>query len=498
MINPLSYKTFRLATAGLMATLAFEPFGLSIFLLPAFLILLDNVYRKSAKQAFFSGLVFGFFHFISSLYWIGIALTSNVGNFLWLMPFVIVLIPALLGIYTGIVCLIANFCGTTRIWFYFSFSFTWVFIEYIRGYVPVPFPWNFMGYSLASNNYTIYLAPFLGVHLSSLLIVLLSTLLFTRKLFLIISIYTLFTLGVILLEQHYGSKPIEFWPEKIRIVQPNLSEHHLGNPVRQLEAFTTLAELSLINNPSDLKAVIWPEAAYPYLFHDDDIELYTLSTIAPKNGYLITGVDRIDDDRHIYNSIIAISSDAKIVSTYDKYTLVPFGEYVPLRKILAFVDKIAYGVGEFTPGNIYTGAHSDELALNYYPLICYEAIFPISQDLTRYSWLLNVTNDAWFGISSGPYQHLAMARFSAAEYGMPLIRVANTGVSAIISPYGKILEKIDLNTRAFLDVHIPKKNEPSYTIFRDNQILLISICFFVCLFSNLALKIIPMFKKRAK
>jgi apolipoprotein N-acyltransferase len=532
----LSYSTFKLATAGIMTTLAFEPLGLQIFLLPSFLILLDNVFRKPAKQAFLNGLIFGFFHFISSLYWIGIALTSNIGNFLWLMPFVIILIPLVLGLYTGIVCLIANFCDSNRLWFYLNFCLTWTFFEYIRGYIPLAFPWNFMGYILASNDYTVRLAPWLGVHLSSFLVLLLSALVFTKRLSLIIPVYLLFILSITMLGQSQGPNDIEFWPEKIRIVQPNLADHHLGNPDHQLKVISTLVELSITGNRDNLKAILWPEAAYPYLFRGKPQELHALSSLAPKDGYLIIGADRIDNEGHIYNSLIAISSNAKIAlsslapkdgyltigadridneghiynspiaistnaeiaSTYDKYALVPFGEYVPLRNILTFVDKIAYGIGEFTPGKLYTGASSNNIVLSYYPLICYEVIFPIKQDLKNYNWLLNITNDAWFGVSSGPYQHLAMAKFVASEYGLPLVRVANTGVSALISPYGKVMEKLDLNTRGFLDIQLPKKSNPTYTTLRNNQILLISICFFICLFLNLALKISTIFNKRAK
>lgn len=488
--KPSKIQTSKLAFAGILATLAFEPFGIPVFLIPAFYILLQQIYRAPIRRAFYSGFVFGFFHFISSLYWIGIALTSDVGDFLWLIPFAVLLIPILLGIYTGLICVISSFFKKNRLLFILTFSVTWVITEIIRGYIPVPFPWNFMGYVMASTPYTIALAPLLGVHLCSLLVVFLASVLFSKNLNLTSIAYLSLILGLIITFED-EPKLTEFWDKTIRIVQPNLAEHHLGKPDAQNKTLAILSELSITpDKDSDIKAVIWPEASYPYLFHGAEAELGYLSTLAPAGGYLITGVDRIDSDKHLFNSIVAIGADTKVVSTYDKNILVPFGEYVPFSNLLPFVDKVAYGLSEFTPGAIYS-EKLDDIALKYYPLVCYEVIFPIEQDLTQYEWLLNVTNDAWYGRSSGPYQHFAMSKFKAAEYGMPLVRAANTGISGVISPYGEVLGQIDLNTQGIMDIRIPKKIKFEHTMLRDNQIIFISLLFLICLCANLALRIKP-------
>ncbi len=491
MTKILGSSSLQLAIAGALATLSFEPFGLPIFLIPAFYILLKNVYLADRKKAFYNGFVFGFSHFITSLYWIAIALTSNIGNFLWLIPFAVLLIPALLGIYVGLACMLASLFRKQRCIFIIAFAAIWTITEVIRGSIPVPFPWNFMGYTISSSPYTLPFAQHLGLHLCSFFVVLLASIVFSKNLFISSCAYLLALLSAITLyiDQSY---PIQYWDEKIRIVQPNLAEHHLGKPDAQVSTMLTLSELStsLSSDGSDIKAVIWPEAAYPYLFGETFNEINSLVNLSPTDGYLIFGADRIDSAKHLYNSIVAIDTKADIKSIYDKNILVPFGEYVPFTSILPFVDKVAYGIYEFTEGSKYI-VKTDNVALKYYPLVCYEVIFPIKQDLSEYEWLLNVTNDAWYGRSLGPYQHLAMAKFKAAEYGMPLIRVANTGVSAVISPYGTILEQLELNTQAIRDTRIPKKLPLENRLLRDNQNIFISIIFLICLCYNLQLRIKP-------
>lgn len=485
LLNLLKDVRLQLVLSALMMTLAFAPINLPIFLIPSFYLLLKNIYLTTFKTAFKHGLIFGYCHFVTSLYWIGIALTSNVGNFLWLMPFAIILIPLTLSLYVAITCAISASLLKNKALFVLGFSLLWCIAEYIRSYWPLPFPWNCIGYVIAFNEYTIKLAPILGIYFSSLLVIILSTVFYINKKILTLFLYCC-ALTIILLVNIPSYKP-QLMANSIRIVQPNIAEHHLGDPKKQKEALLKLVELSTINTNSDTNIVIWPEASYPYLFKENFTQLEVLRLIAPDKGYLIFGADRINNGK-IYNSLITIDSRGNVLSRYDKRILVPFGEYVPLKQIFTFINNIAYTLGEISIGEKYTPNFEIDSVLSFFPVICYEVIFPINQSLNEYNWLLNVTNDAWFGNSSGPYQHLAMAQFKAAENGMPLLRIANTGISALISPKGKILNSISLNSEGFLDVKLPKKVTVNRVISKTYDIFILIISFLICLCLNLIIE----------
>lgn len=452
-------SVFELIIAGVLLTLAFAPFDILLFAPISFYLLLRNTYECSGRKAFLSGMVFGFSHFVTSLYWIGIALTVDINQFWWLIPFAVILIPAALSVFTGCATFLSTKVTTNKVLFSLIFSGIWTIIELIHGYFPLPFPWNFIGYIIVGSDRLLQLAPITGVHIASLLVVLVSTSFFTRN-----RAYIAICLLVITASFYFGynvleEQELDYIDGKVRIVQPNLAIHHMGDGKMQSKAFQTLVELSLANKNPEVKAVIWPEASFPYTFRGSRNELIPLSGLAPEGGYLIMGADRMTSEGKIYNSIVAISSDGELSRVYDKEILVPFGEYIPLRSVLPFISTIAYGIGDFDRGSNPPIDSEQEDMLSFDGLVCYEAIFPITDDLTHYKWLLNVTNDAWFGNSTGPYQHLAMARFKSAEYGISMVRVANTGVSAIISPYGIVIDSMPLNAQGVLDISIPNKLE---------------------------------------
>ncbi|HEX7970327.1 MAG TPA: apolipoprotein N-acyltransferase [Stellaceae bacterium] len=220
--------------------------------------------------------------------------------------------------------------------------------------------------------------------------------------------------------------------------------------------------------------VIWPEAAAPPLLERLPDVRQLMAEIVPPGGLLITGAERAEPvqgwpPQHFWNSVVALDDRGEIVATYDKAHLVPFGEYVPLRGVLP-MDKIAPSVGDFTAG---PGPRTLKLAglPPVSPLICYEAIFPgaVIDPAQRPAWLLNVTNDAWYGFTSGPFQHLAIARVRAVEEGLPLVRAANNGVSAVIDPYGRLIAKLNLDSIGVVDSPLPRALGPTtYQAIRDD------------------------------
>jgi apolipoprotein N-acyltransferase len=223
--------------------------------------------------------------------------------------------------------------------------------------------------------------------------------------------------------------------------------------------------------------VIWSETAVPYFVANDPSLLAALGQMVRDGGALIVGAPRTTPQPatpfRLWNSLHAIDSRGRIVATYDKFHLVPFGEYVPFRRWLP-IAKITHGETDFS-----SGPGPQTLAIPglppVSPLICYEAIFPgaVHEPGRRPGWLLNLTNDAWFGISSGPYQHFAAARLRAVEEGLPLVRVANNGISAIIDAYGRVRASLGLGREGVVDgdLPVPLAAPPPYGRYGDGMVL---------------------------
>jgi apolipoprotein N-acyltransferase len=243
----------------------------------------------------------------------------------------------------------------------------------------------------------------------------------------------------------------------VRIVQPNVPQSEKWSPKDRSAHFAKILELSRRPGFEELSAVVWPETAVPFVIEPGSTALPYLATAAPPKGYLMAGAPRATGraEDGVWNSLLAIDARGTIVASYDKVHLVPFGEYIPFHKEFPPIGG-AIGRGSFERGEGFTTLSLAGLP-PFSPTICYEAIFPdaVTGPGARPGWLLNVTNDAWFGTSSGPYQHLASARLRAVEEGLPMIRAANTGVSAVIDSYGRILASLDMEREGVIDHALP-------------------------------------------
>jgi apolipoprotein N-acyltransferase len=260
---------------------------------------------------------------------------------------------------------------------------------------------------------------------------------------------------------------------RLRLVQPSIAQTLKWNPAEREANFRRQILLSTAPGAGPTPTtVIWSESAATFFLERDEPHRTALAAAVPPGGLLLTGAPRSDPPpqpgRHVWNSLVALDGTGRILATYDKFHLVPFGEYVPFRSILP-IDSVAGGTIDYSAG---PGPRTLSLPglPPVGPLICYEAIFPgaVTDEAHRPAWLLNLTNDAWYGFTSGPFQHFAITRVRAVEEGLPMVRVANNGISGIIDAHGRVTARLSLDAVGFLDGALPVALPPTlYARFGD-------------------------------
>lgn len=473
-------RLFTLWLAGALSTLALAPFfATPILLLTIPTLLLTVRFALSTKQAAFHGWAFGLGYFSAGLYWFAHALLIDAAKFGWLIPLALLGIGGGLALYIALVGWFSYRVRTLPYTSYcISFALLWTIAEIARSTLFSGFPWNLIGYSWGAYETTLQSASLGGIWLLSLLTMLLASM----PLWLCKPTPSYKTCIVTLIGflglLYYGNSRLANNPTLyedsvgLRLVQASIKQELKWDAERRAEAIKQHLDLSAFRLGDDITHIIWPESAMTYRFEEGDFWTQELAKFAPENGALMTGVvrvDRINPERTaIYNSIKTITADEQIDAVYDKRKLVPFGEYVPFRNILP-IDKITHGALDFDAGN-----NAEPLTTRgappFQPLICYEAIFPWLSQNTHPAWLLNVTNDGWFGTSTGPYQHFHMTRMRAVEQGVPLVRAANNGISAVIDPYGRIVAKLGLNEVGIVDSKLPEPAD-THTVYAQYGLL---------------------------
>ncbi len=472
--------------AGAVGALAMPPFGflpaLFLSLVPA-IWLLDGTTGAglprwaTLKSAAFLGWFWGFGNFVAGLWWLGAAFLVEADQFAWAMPFGVLGLPALLAFFPAFGFALARLLWLPDAWRILAFALGLTVAEWLRGHLFTGFPWNSPGMALGQNLWLMQSASVVGLYgltFLSLCIGAAPAVLLTGR-----TARARWTAPALAATLLLGLIGFGVWrvpaeasasvPDvRLRIMQPNLPQDAKFNPRNRDAIMRHYLALSARpgENGTTPTHIIWPESAFPFLLHRDPASLARIGALLEPGSVLITGAARMDEPLpgeavgKFYNAIQVIDDRGTILGSYDKVHLVPFGEYVP--RVLDAVIR-AVGLRQFVhiPGGFEPAERRMTLAIPGLPpvaaTICYEAIFPdeILGDGPRPNLILNVTNDAWFGRTPGPYQHFAQARLRAVEEGLPLVRSANTGVSAVIDPFGRIVNALPLSVENNLDSTLP-------------------------------------------
>jgi apolipoprotein N-acyltransferase len=441
----------------------------------------------SLSAAFGAGWWMGFGYFLSSLWWVGSALLVEADKFAWALPLAVVALPAALAVFPAAGFALARLMwspGPLRI---FALAFGLGVAEWARGLLFTGFPWNDLGMALGVNLALAQTASLVGLHGLTFLTVAIfaapATLWRVSESRLNLAPTMIAALALVLMaafgEFRLMAPASATVPGvKLRLIQPNVGQDDASfspqNKQAILRRYFDLSERATSPDRSgvrDVTHLIWPESAFPFILSRDPQALSEIVDFLGSGATLITGAARREDEGgppRYFNSIEIVGRGGLSGQRYDKQHLVPFGEYMPFANLLerAHLTQLVDIPGGFEPGSGRRMLRIPGLP-DAMPLICYEAIFPIEfGDLVsgagRPGWLLNVTDDAWFGLTPGPYQHFAQARLRAIELGLPLVRDANSGISAVLDGLGREIAGAPLGAEGVLDAELPEPLAPTW------------------------------------
>ncbi len=452
---------------GGFSALAFAPFHAWPLLVIGLSTLFLSLYVCQNKwQALRRGWSWGFGFFIVGMYWICVSMLTDVERFAWMIPFCLLGLNGGLALFFGLAAMIFSALKRPHSLHYNLLIFTLCIFaaEMARSLVFTGLPWNLMGYSWGAHDVSVQIVSVTGIYILTLFTIFMASapalLLSHVPMRVLPSIVAALLLAGALI---FGVQRLETAEHsesdvRLRLVQASIPQHLKWNQSFRPQELQVHKALSLAEGYEDIDVFIWPETAYPYSISKAEQSIAGVDGLLNDSQMLITGAVTVEQGYQppkLYNSlVVAKGADAAIREIYDKQHLVPFGEFVPLRNVLP-VTKITSGSVDFSSGNEQSLVDSAGLPA-FVPLICYEAIFPAySNTQNQAKWLLNISNDGWFGLTSGPYQHLQAARFRAIEQGAPMIRSANNGISAVFDGYGRMIASLGLNEEAILDVNLP-------------------------------------------
>ncbi len=487
---------------GLISSYSLPPYNLfylNFFSYPTFLWILLK-FSKYKVKSFNIGWTFGFGYFISNLYWITNSLTFE-DIFKPYIPFALILIPLFLGLFYGLSTLTFSFLNPKKNFLSILTLVTSLSIfEFIRSFLFGGFPWNLISFSFVSYLEFIQLLSIIGTYAFNSIIILLfllpTILFFNYKKNFKISIFIFFLL-ISLTNYLFGSlnlKNYELNKKKdlgftIKIIAPNIDINRYFQNENPREFISELIKISE-PNPNNKTLFILPEGILSSIYFEDLKKLKSLFSNNFSDKHKIVLGMNIYENQKIYNSLLVLDNEVNILGKYYKNKLVPFGEFLPFEKILGNLGfkKITQGYQSFSAGIL-----RDPIKLNDYnfmPLICYEVIYSgkINTSKKNYDFILNISEDGWFGNTIGPNQHFSHSIFRSIEEGKPLIRSSNNGISAFVNPKGQVINQKLTTDKGFIEINSFKKSNKTIFSSQGNKI------FFYFLFIYISL--IFFFKKQ--
>ena len=477
-------QTFLIMLLGIIGGLSTIPIvGFQTFFFIAFsgLLLCSNTSAFQARGAFLTG-AFAFGYFLMALHWVPFSLHTDFARYFWMVPFALMGLPLLFGLYHWVGAWAFPWYKASGLPRGISLSLLWFLLEIFRAEFMTGFPWASLGYMWTPVLEIAQLASVVGPYGLSFL-----TCLWFMTPYIVFSgrgklyaVCAILTFAAAFWWGHVRMMQAEFKPREkqvMRMIQPNSPQHVRWTRARMEETLASFESLSVNDLLPPPSVVIWPEFAMPFTLVRYPWMAPYVRRSTPEGGVLLTNafryesLDRWPRGHRTFNSIMAFDHEARPVGYYDKYHLLPFGEFIPLRKqvdavLPGQIHKMSGGIDDFCSG---VGARVVEVQgmPPFLPMLCFESNFSGKHgcDLSgRPQWILNITNDGWFLHSLGPYQHLEITRMRAIEEGVPLVRVANTGISAVIDALGQTRVAIPYGKAASVDFRLPPvlKDPPFY------------------------------------
>jgi apolipoprotein N-acyltransferase len=461
--------------AGALSALGLAPFEIAPLLLLGFgalVLLLDGaaVRPRPFRHAFWLGWTFAFGQFVVGLHWVGFAFLVDPSAHEWQLPFVALLFPGGLALFIAAACAVAMQFWTPGVSRVFVFAASYALAEWLRGHLFTGFPWNIAGYGWGGSLAVMQSMAVIGVYGLTLLTILfgasLAEVFAKRAGWQLPAMMLGFFVGLFIAGEIRLANALEQTVPhvRLRIVQPNIAQADKYRPALVERNWDRLIRLSTAPAADAPTHIIWPEAAPPFVLTRSPEALDEIALLTGRDKVLMTGALRVlrqGDHLNFYNGFYLFGHGGRLLAVYDKFHLVPFGEYLPYEETLKRfgLTKVVGIEGSFSTGD---GPHTVDVpgAPPVGPLICYEILFPDEVVAARRpDWIVNVSDDSWFGPWAGPRQHLLVAQARAIEQGLPVVRATNSGISAIIDPYGRIREKLELNRMGTIDGALPSRIE---------------------------------------
>ena len=483
--------------SGLLLILSFPKYGSGIVawaaLIPLFFALKDTTPREALKTGFLTGFV----AHTGILYWIVYVVVQYGYLPVYVGIAAMLLLSAFLSLYTACFAMGVVFLKDKGIRLWISAPPLWTLLEFMRAHLLTGFPWENLAYSQYLYARVIQIADITGIYGITFAVVMINAVLydllsarFRGRSLLVEAVVAGLVMIIIIGYGHYRIGSMEELLKKaprlgVALVQGNIEQDMKWNPFFQSQTIDIYRSLSRQAGPAGGGLIVWPETAAPFYFQQRSAMQEAVIDVARTSGSaLLFGSPSYEKENgtiSYMNSAFLLKPDGTVSGRYDKVHLVPYGEYVPLRRFFPFIGKLVAGVGDFKPGKGFYPLTVDGVRLGV--LICYEGILPeAARDYKREraEILVNITNDAWFGRTSAPYQHLSMTVFRAIETRLYLVRAANTGISAIIDPKGEILSRTGIFERTTLTGDVKIIDEKTcYAAYGDAFVYLCAIALLI-------------------